>query len=312
MNKDITYLGKVTNVNAMEVDVEICEDIPSAAPIIEGKQYRIGQIGTLVRIPFGSVNLYGIVSSVSNHQNNEHIDEIIVRYSRHLKVNLIGEKVGRRKFQTGIGIFPTINDEVHLVIEKDLEEIFGESGEEYIEIGRHSSSEYLPVSLDTHKLILRHSAILGSTGSGKSNTTAVVIDRILEKYIGSRVVLIDIHGEYSSAFEDKANVFKINDQKKPLYVPFWAMTFDELSFFLVGRQDGSERPEDKRLREEIVKLKIDCCENSSIFSSNTYSCVDSRTNEKILYDKNYCSVSGKGKQMEDHYCFLNRCIPIEY
>ena len=63
---------------------------------------------------------------------------------------------------------------------------------------------------------------------------------------------------------------------------------------------------------KIVKLKIDCCENSSIFSSNTYSCVDSRTNEKILYDKNYCSVSGKGKQMEDHYCFLNRCIPIEY
>jgi hypothetical protein len=33
------------------------------------------------------------------------------------------------------------------------------------------------------------------------------------------------------------------------------MTFDELSFFLVGRPEGQEKPEDKLLREKIVELK---------------------------------------------------------
>lgn len=257
MINEVTYLGKITNVNALEIDVVISDDIPSAAPIIEGKQYRIGQIGTLVRIPFGSTNLYGVVASVSNVElnNQEGESSFPSKFSRHLKVNLIGEKIGRREFQTGIGIFPTINDEVHIVVERDLEEIYGESGDEYIEVGRHSSSDYLTIAIDTHKLVLRHSAILGSTGSGKSNVTAVIIDKLLSKYEGSRVILIDIHGEYSSVFESRAKVFKINDETSPLYIPFWAMTFDELSFFLVSRQDGSERPEDKRLREEIVKLK---------------------------------------------------------
>lgn len=256
MNNKITYLGKVVNVNAMEIDVEVSNKIPSATPIIEGKHYRIGQIGTLVRIPFGNINVYGVVSSVSTVElSEERINERDIQYSRHLKINLIGEKIGKREFNAGIGIFPTINDEVHLVIEQDLSDIYGEKREANIEIGKHSSSDYLPVTVDTHKLILRHSAILGSTGSGKSNTTAIVIDRLLDTYQGARIILIDIHGEYASAFPGKSKVFKINDQINPLYIPFWAMTFDELAFFLVSREEGSERPEDKRLREEIVKLK---------------------------------------------------------
>lgn len=262
MLKDITYLGKVTNVDTIKVEVEISDDIPSSAPIIGGKQYRIGQVGTLVRIPIGNLNLYGLVSAVSNNVNkNDENVNYITSNSRHISVNLIGEKVGQREFQGGIGVFPTINDEVHIVVENDLKDIYGDGSTGLINIGKHASSENLPIYLDLHKLILRHSAILGSTGSGKSNATARIVKNILEDYEGSRIVLIDIHGEYSSAFEGKAKVFKINDKTNPLYVPFWIMNFDELSFFLVGRDKGSEKPDDKRLREEILKLKLENIDN---------------------------------------------------
>jgi hypothetical protein len=107
--------------------------------------------------------------------------------------------------------------------------------------------------------VLRHSAILGSTGSGKSNTTANVIKRILEDNQGSRIVLVDTHGEYPSAFEGRAKVFRINEERNPLCVPFWMMSFDELSFFLVGRTEGQEKPEDKQLREKILELKKSNC-----------------------------------------------------
>jgi len=52
---------------------------------------------------------------------------------------------------------------VHLVIEKDLYDIYGKKDNDTIEIGKHSSSENLSVNADIHKLVLRHSAILGST-----------------------------------------------------------------------------------------------------------------------------------------------------
>jgi len=261
VDNDITLLGRIINVNAYDVEVEVDEKLPSAAPIISGRQYRIGQIGSLVKVKMGNVLLYGVVASVSNVGTSQEENVLNLNsdslQKRYLKVNLIGEKIGKREFQTGIGMFPTINDEVHIVLEDDLKDIYGEVGEKFVEIGKHSSSDFLPISVDIHKLVLRHSAILGSTGSGKSNSTAKIIDNILMGYKGARMVLIDLHGEYSSAFPDNANVFQIqgNGMSLPLYIPYWAMTFDELSFFLVSRQEGSERPEDKMLREEIVRLK---------------------------------------------------------
>jgi len=256
MKRDTTYLGRAINVNSGSVEVEISKDIPSAAPIINGRLYKIGQIGTFVKFPIGSLTLYGIVSSVSNTPISiENIHYEPNYGSRFLQVQLIGEKLGNEKFQKGVGTFPTINDEVHIVTEEDLKLIYGDKSDGFIEIGTHSSSENLPVYVDIHNLILRHSAILGSTGSGKSNTTAHIIKRILRDYIGARIVLVDTHGEYPSAFKDNAQIFKINDTDNPLFVPFWTMTFDELSFFLVGRTEGQEKPEDKLLREKIVALK---------------------------------------------------------
>lgn len=258
MINEITYLGKVINVNSSSVEVEISRDIPSATPIINGRLYKLGQIGTFVKIPVGGLTLFGIVSSVSNTPSLVEVNKYEPDYgSRFLQVQLIGEQLGGDSFKKGVGTYPTINDEVHIVTEDDLKIIYGNHDDGAFEIGKHSSSENLPVYLDLHNFILRHSAVLGSTGSGKSNTTAHILKRILNDYLGSRVVLVDTHGEYASAFGKEAKVFKINDNKNPLYIPFWAMSFDELSFFLVGRQAGSEKPEDKKLREAVVKLKKD-------------------------------------------------------
>ena len=126
-----------------------------------------------------------------------------------------------------LGTYPTINDEVHLVVEKDLFDIYGEKDAGSIEIGKHSSSDNLSVYVDIHKLVLRHCAILGSTGSGKSNTTVSILKAILTDYDGSRVILVDPHGEYAAAFPD-SKVFKIGDEEDPLNIPFWLMNFDEL------------------------------------------------------------------------------------
>jgi len=254
---EITFIGSIYNVSSNTIEVEISKDIPSSSLIINGKLYRLGQIGSLIKIKLGIITLFGIVESVTNSPLINATDNTNETGSRFLQVQLIGEKVGNNAFEKGIGTYPTITDEVHIVTEDDLKDIYGDFSKGLIPIGSHSSSDKLPIYIDIHNLVLRHSAVLGSTGSGKSNTVANTIKQILKYNNGSRIVLIDPHGEYSSAFKNDSITFKINDKNNPLQVPFWAMTFDELSLFLVGRPIGQERPEDKRLREEILKLKLE-------------------------------------------------------
>ncbi|MCL2764549.1 MAG: ATP-binding protein [Treponema sp.] len=275
MENDITFLGKIIRVDSNIVEVEVSNEIPSAAPIINGRLYKIGQIGTFVKIPMGNIVSFGIVSSVSNRPANLDIEKIYTG-SRFLSIQLVGEKIGDGNFEKGIGTYPTINDEVHLVIEKDLYEIYGQKDEGSINIGKHASSDNLTVYVNLHNLVLRHSAILGSTGSGKSNATVTVLRRILEDFSGSRIILIDPHGEYASAFPD-ARKYKIGDKSMPLLVPFWLMNFEELAFFLVGaKQNDDQRPEYRKLRELIYekkKAKADILKSGKVNSD--YITVDS-------------------------------------
>lgn len=258
MQNDITYLGKVIRVDTNSIEVEITNNIPSSSPIIKGRVYKLGQIGTFVKIVAGNIVTFGLVDSVSNTPSNitdGTPDKL--HGSRYLTVSLVGEKIGNGRFEKGIGLYPTINDEVHLVTEEDLLDIY--SGKQdmtgLLAIGKHSSSENLDVYLDIHKLVLRHSAILGSTGSGKSNGVVTIIKRLINQMKNSRMVLIDPHGEYGSAFPD-AKVFRIGDAKNPLYVPFWLMNFDELMYFLVGaKPTDDQRPDYREFREIIVRNK---------------------------------------------------------
>ena len=112
MKTEITYLGHIIRVDSSTIEVEVSNDIPSAAPIINGRLYKIGQIGTFIKIPIGNITIYGIVSSVSNTPSKS--DENNLNYSfgsRFLTVQLVGEKIGEDDFEKGIGTYPTINDE---------------------------------------------------------------------------------------------------------------------------------------------------------------------------------------------------------
>jgi len=291
MINDITYLGKIIRVDSNIVEVEVSDDIPSAAPIINGRLYKIGQIGTFVKIPIGNITIYGITSSVSNTPSKFDENEIKQLIgSRFLTVQLVGEKIGNSNFEKGIGTYPTINDEVHLVTEKDLFDIYGDKELGTIEIGKHSSSDNLSVYVDIHKLILRHCAILGSTGSGKSNTTVSILKAILTDYKGSRVILVDPHGEYASAFPC-SKVFKINDKDNPLYIPFWLMNFDELAYFLVGAKPvDDQRQEYRMFRELITTYKKDNFNLKSGEINKNFITVDSPIPfniRKVWYEMNW-------------------------
>jgi uncharacterized protein len=254
MQGDVTFFGIVRRVVGAQVHVEISPDIPSASPIINGRIYRLGQVGSFVRIPLGFLNLYGIVSTVgaseglsSNAAEGEPLHGL-----RWVEVQLVGESYGSAGFQRGVSIFPTLDDRVHIVTEDDLAIIFGSSGPSMVEIGTLAASESLPAMINLDRLVTRHGAIIGSTGSGKSNTIAGLLKALTEgAFPSARIAVIDPHGEYATALAGRAQVFSIGHPKNPLRVPYWALSFDELAWFLVDRRTASESQQDLVLRDFI-------------------------------------------------------------
>jgi hypothetical protein len=262
MKNDVTFLGLVRRVVGAKVFVEISPDIPSASPIINGRLYRLGQVGSFVRIPLGFLNLYGVVSMVGASQavESEDADVFPPEGQRWLEVQLVGESYGRDGFQRGVSVFPTLEDEAHIVTEDDLAVIYGSSGESMVQIGTLAASENLPATIDLDKIVTRHAAIVGSTGSGKSNTVAGFLKALVNgSYPSARVVVIDPHGEYGAALKDNAKVFSITSKDHPLIVPYWALSFDELAWFLVDRRSASETLQDSALRDYVFGLKRQNC-----------------------------------------------------
>ena len=246
MKTQPTLLGHVGAVSGAKISVRQSPAVSSGISIIGGKSYRVGQVGSFVRIPQGYHDLYGLVSEAGANATPEAlVGSASGGSERWITVQLVGEIMGT-SFERGISQYPNVNDEVHLVTESDLAAIYGAEEQGQVVVGRLASADGIPVKLDLDKLVTRHSAVLGSTGSGKSTTVASLLRSIASGAEGSkagfpssRILLLDIHGEYSHALSNVAKVFKINPEanQTQLHIPFWALDPNDLLGFLMGRLD---------------------------------------------------------------------------
>jgi hypothetical protein len=232
---DPTRLGTVEDVSGPSVRIKLEDGTETGLVFVRGEGYRIGQVGSFVRIPAGYSDLYGIVSQVGAGAAPS-VGESVQNFgNRWLRVELVGEGGRGRKFERGISQYPTIGDLAHVVTESDLAAIYA-PGEKrsYVSIGKVASAESIPAYLDLNKFVTRHSALVGSTGAGKSTTVASLLNSLAEpaSFPGTRIVLLDLHGEYATAFGPNARVFRVNAAEDrgemDLHVPFWALTSDEL------------------------------------------------------------------------------------
>ncbi len=258
-----TAIGEIDSINGNIISIRLFDNIKSHMPIIDGVVYRVGQIGSFLKIPLGYANLYGIVTQIGSSAIPEVLREVLANDYEHAKntqwlsLVLVGEQVGK-KFERGITQFPATNDNVHLVTIDDLDIIYGGLKEDdSITVGNISVSESLAAKLDLNKLVSRHCAIVGSTGSGKSNTVSVLLEAIAKReFNSSRILVIDPHGEYSEVIKDKSKVYQINETTgtQKLYIPYWALPFNELINIFPGNLSDSQR---EYIREKIVEKKIE-------------------------------------------------------
>jgi DNA helicase HerA-like ATPase len=259
----ITEIGEIDSITGNSISVKLFDNIKSNMPIIDGVVYRIGQIGSFVRIPLGYANLYGIVTQIGSAAIPENLKEAVIKdydsfkNTRWINIVLAGEQIGR-KFERGVTQYPTTGDKVHLVTINDLDVIYGGyKDSNSITIGNISASESLDAKLDLDKLISRHCAIVGSTGSGKSNSVSVLLEAIAKRnFPSSRVLVIDPHGEYNDALSSYSRVIETNPKEKinKLNIPFWALPYNELISIFSGNLSDAQL---EYVREKLVNAKIE-------------------------------------------------------
>jgi DNA helicase HerA-like ATPase len=259
-NPDPTRLGTVEDVTGSTLRIKLGDDTAHGLLFVRGEGYRVGQVGSFVRIPVGYCDLFGIVSQVGAGAapvQPEGMPQALG--TRWLRVELVGE--GRRgsPFERGVSQYPSIGDQAHVVTESDLQAIYAPGDEDsYVAIGRVASAESIKAHINLNRLVTRHSAVVGSTGAGKSTAVASLLASLSDskRFPAARVVLLDLHGEYAKALSDRSTVFRINpptsSKNEPLCVPFWALAFDELLSLCFGSLDDKQRG---ILSELVVTLK---------------------------------------------------------
>ncbi|NKB48131.1 MAG: DUF87 domain-containing protein [Alphaproteobacteria bacterium] len=245
--------------------------MPSTLVMIGGESYRVGQIGGYFRVPLGYTNLYAVCTQIGADAAPPSIaDEIYeaalemdsqIRLSgfRWMTIVLFGEGLGT-EFERGVGQYPTVGDEVHLVTNDDLKIIYGwaKGKKGTISVGQIAAASGISADVNVAGLVSRHSAIVGSTGSGKSNLVTVMLETVSDGTLpNARAIVIDPHGEYATALGDKARVFRIRPNEeigeRPLWVPFWALPFSELQQLTIG---GLQPNHEATIRDQVVDMKV--------------------------------------------------------
>ncbi len=268
MQTDPSLIGTVQDVCGTTITVALTDETATGVSFVLGECYRVGQVGSFVRIPIGFIDLYGLVSKVGAGAAPAKEGDLLPYGNRWLQIQLVGEGKRGGTFQRGISQHPTIEDKVHIVTEKDLKAIYG-PGEptDFVSIGHLASAESIPTYVDINKLVTRHSAIVGTTGCGKSTTVAGLLNSLsnTENYPSARILVIDIHGEYAKALGGRCTVFKIGADptiEHELQIPFWALNFEELTKFAFDSLNNEKSY--ATISDWLIKLKKESIGNQPI------------------------------------------------
>ncbi|GJM36655.1 MAG: ATPase [Acidimicrobiales bacterium] len=234
---DGTRIGRVRQVLGSTVTVELSPELAGTAPLWRGRVVPVGQVGSIVRIPQGSITLLGSVVLVGISELSPPLAPAhsIEQGKRWLQVQLLGEVDGLGSFHRGVSIYPGLDDEVHFSTSDDLASVYPPAGAERVSVGVLAAAPDVPLTLDASRLVTRHSAVVGSTGSGKTSAVATLLQRFEADWPSANIVVVDPHGEYASAVGDAGSVLSVgSDLATQLQIPYWALPASRLLSVLCG------------------------------------------------------------------------------
>jgi hypothetical protein len=133
-----------------------------------------------------------------------------------------------------------------------------------LSLGKFTLDDEAVAYLNGNKLFQRHAIIVGSTGSGKSWTTARLLEQIAA-LPQANAVLFDVHGEYRPLEGDAFQHFRIagpaDIEKRRtlddgiLHLPYWLLGYQALVSMFVDRSDQNAPNQSMVMTRTITAAK---------------------------------------------------------
>jgi DNA helicase HerA-like ATPase len=222
-----------------------------------------GQVSSQVKIRVGDTWL---LASVRNQKQDARTAGVVS------DVDFLGEGQEERltgrifAFRRGVTFYPIPGALVYPCTSDDLRQIYASDGRSSIQVGNVYPTKDIRAGLYVDALLGKHFALLGSTGTGKSTSAALILHRICQHAPEGHIIMVDPHGEYAAAFRNTGVILDVSN----LQMPYWLMNFEEHCEILLTSR-GDERQLDaeilgkalhearskNRLAEQMGKITVD-------------------------------------------------------
>lgn len=205
----------------------------------EGPQLkRTPEIGTLLTVDTPRSVSLCMVSALSSPMPTHSGDEQELRI---IEVEFFGELPKDEhgnvlSFRRGVSCYPSLGDILYRASTEELSKAYACDSDSAIRVGHIAQEPSIPAMIKIDEMLGKHFAVVGSTGTGKSCTVALILRRVLERNPQAHVLLLDVHREYAHAFGDLAEVIGPGNMN----LPFWLLNFEEIVEILIGQQPNRE------------------------------------------------------------------------
>ena len=253
---EIAGSGSLIALDLQRINECMQDDDPSIA--------LAGQVGSQIKIRVGSSWL---LANVRNQRQDRRANGSILA-----NIDFLGEGSEEKLtgkihgFRRGVTRYPIPGSLIYPATTGDLKQIYASDGRSNIQVGTVYPTKDIRAGIYIDAMLGKHFALLGSTGTGKSTSAALILHRICEAAPDGHIVMIDPHGEYSAAFKTNGQILDVSN----LQMPYWLLNFEEHCEVLVT-STGNDRQMDadilakcllkargrNRLAETMGKITVD-------------------------------------------------------
>ncbi|MCS0407885.1 ATP-binding protein [Vibrio diabolicus] len=274
-------IGKIIEVDGSRIIAELDPTISDLSRVFAGENYPIGQFGSIIKVHFGRRSIYGLVSRLRMKADYQLEKGLPVASSdeRIIEADLFGEGEWRRKdenefaleFERGVATYPLPQQTIYLTPKSELRFIYGDAKGAVIELGEHVGLGGAPCYAELNELLGKHTAILGSTGAGKSGTVAAVIHSILERgqiakheHWHPQIIILDPHNEYGKAFPAHQ---RLSTDEGSLKLPYWLLDLEESLSLFIGKTEFAATSQSNIVKNALIAVREQAAEQLGLDKS---------------------------------------------
>ncbi len=268
-------IGTIIEVDGSHIVAELKPGITELSRIFGGDTYPIGQFGSIVKIHFGRRVIFAFVGRLrmkAEYELERGATPQATSDERVIEADLFGEGEWLKdatvapprwelKFDRGVATYPLPQQTVYLTPKRELRFIYGHGKGPSVHLGEHVGTGGTRCYAEMNELLGKHTAILGSTGSGKSGTVAAVLHSLLERGTEAslaswkpRIVILDPHNEYSAAFP---NHQKLSTDDGTLMLPYWLLNFTETVALMIGKTEFVATSQANIVKAALLKARVE-------------------------------------------------------